>query len=96
MRRDNPLHRKRRVRAVLAKAGFGIPRRHQADAAEGAQGGQVTDFPTLIRIAPQTALAIAAGLPVVPPAEERPGRPCTGLTEAELLQGYEVNHEQGT
>ena len=63
MRRDNPLHRKRRVRAVLAEAGFGVPRRHQADAAEGAQGGQVTDFPTLIRIAPQTALAIAAGLP---------------------------------
>lgn len=45
------------------------------------------DFDALVRLAPQTALAIAADLPTVP---ARVVRPCTGLTEAELLTGYAV------
>jgi len=47
--------------------------------------GDFICYDDLVRLAPNTALAIAAGLPNIQPT--RP-RPCTGLTEEELLCGY--------
>lgn len=39
----------------------------------------------LVRLCPLTALAVAADLVKIP---SRPVRPCTGLTEDELMCGY--------
>lgn len=52
-----------------------------------------SSFDDLVRLAPNTALAIAADLrniPITPP------RPCTGLTEDELLCGYQRNASEET